>query len=233
MPGREGYSGLSRDDGSTELGSTEYTTRHMFHSAGTVQTTPITYPGSYEGCQTMTTIPKGNQIPGPDDGRPDSPDSLMGYTTDISKASSSPIVGFSDSDFASNPEDRKSIGAYILHDISKSSSSPIVGFRDSDFAINPEDRKSIGSYILYFMGSPIDWKSKKMSMTCLSTMEAELVAMTEATTQMMNVRNLLTDLMFPPEGPSILKCDNQSSIVFSKNSEENTHTKHIDYRRFL
>eukprot|EP00293_Proteomonas_sulcata_P015334 CAMPEP_0184307182 /NCGR_PEP_ID=MMETSP1049-20130417/15996_1 /TAXON_ID=77928 /ORGANISM="Proteomonas sulcata, Strain CCMP704" /LENGTH=257 /DNA_ID=CAMNT_0026619617 /DNA_START=785 /DNA_END=1560 /DNA_ORIENTATION=- len=124
------------------------------------------------------------------------------------------------------PDSSDRMMVYALES-SKDLKDRIVGFIDIDFDSNPYDRKSVADYILYFMGSPITWKSKKMQMTCLSTMESELVAMTEATTQIMNVRHLLTDLLFPPEGPSVLKCDNQAV------SPLNTHAKHIDYRKFF
>ena len=131
------------------------------------------------------------------------------------------------------PDSPDRLMGYATEKLTGNKTGPIVGFSDSDFASNPDDRRSVGAYILYFMGSPIAWKAKKMQMTCLSTMEAELVAMTEATKQIMNIRNLLADLMFPQPDPSVLKCDNQSSIAFSKNAGSTTHAKHIDYRKFF
>jgi len=130
------------------------------------------------------------------------------------------------------PDSSDRMMVYALES-SKDLKDRIVGFIDIDFDSNPYDRKSVADYILYFMGSPITWKSKKMQMTCLSTMESELVAMTEATTQIMNVRHLLTDLLFPPEGPSVLKCDNQSSISFKHSCKAHRLQEVLHERKIL
>ena len=54
-----------------------------------------------------------------------------------------------------------------------------LGFSDSDFASDKITSKSIYGYLFIVAGGPVSWKSKRSSIIALSTMEAELDALTE------------------------------------------------------
>lgn len=62
-------------------------------------------------------------------------------------------------------------------------------FADADFANDLTDRKSISGFMLSICGGgPFAWKSRKQSLTTLSTTEAECVALTSANQHTLHYR---------------------------------------------
>ena len=55
----------------------------------------------------------------------------------------------------------------------------LAGKSDSDFSGNRDDRRSITGWMVFFMSVLIAWKSKAQSHVTLSSMGAELVAVTD------------------------------------------------------
>jgi hypothetical protein len=72
----------------------------------------------------------------------------------------------------------------------------IEGFSDSDFAGDKMTRKSVYGYIIYFCGAPISWKSKASASITLSTTEAEYYACSEATKEVIFIKNLLDTMSY-------------------------------------
>jgi hypothetical protein len=103
----------------------------------------------------------------------------------------------------------------------------ITYFTDSDWASNAH-RKSISGYVFTLGGGAIAWSSKKQLTTALSSAEAEYVASTHATKQLLWHRSLMVELHLPQPDPQILQSDNQASIAIAHNPEFHSRTKHID-----
>ena len=57
----------------------------------------------------------------------------------------------------------------------------VVLFSDSDWAGDKETRMSVTGYCVFLQGCPITWKSKGQTSVTLSSSEAELMALSEAT----------------------------------------------------
>lgn len=78
----------------------------------------------------------------------------------------------------------------------------------------------------------LSWSSKKQKSVALSTIEAEYMALSEATKEIIYLRKLLTHMKFKcfVENETILYCDNQSAIALCKNSVHHACSKHIDIR---
>ena len=76
----------------------------------------------------------------------------------------------------------------------------------------------------------ISWSSRKQAVVALSTAEAEYIALSSATQEIIWLRRLLTDLHSKPQGPTELKEDNQGAIAIAKNPFTHNRTKHIDIR---
>jgi len=57
-----------------------------------------------------------------------------------------------------------------------------------------KDRKSISGYLFTLAESPISWQAKKQAIVALSTVEAEYVALAQATKELIWLQNLLKDL---------------------------------------
>ena len=103
-----------------------------------------------------------------------------------------------------------------------------MGYSDADWAGNSNDRKSIGGYCFYLNNSLISYMSKKQKTIALSTAESETHAAVQATKEAIWLRNILEELSFKQEKPTIIHCDNQAAIALSKNPEYHSRSKHVD-----
>jgi hypothetical protein len=108
----------------------------------------------------------------------------------------------------------------------------LVCYSDADFAANRDDRVSIGGIIALLDGNPISWRTFKHKSVSLSTMESEYVTLSEASKEIVWLKNILTECgkLIPPIQKYILYCDNLAAIDFSKSPVENHRTKHIDIK---
>jgi len=68
----------------------------------------------------------------------------------------------------------------------------VILFSDSDWAGDTGTRKSVTGYCIFFQGCPISWKSKGQTSVTLSSSEAELMALSEATKEIRFMYELLT-----------------------------------------
>ena len=65
---------------------------------------------------------------------------------------------------------------------------------------------------------------------CLSTQEAEYIALSEATKEALNLRMLLRDLGFGLSAPMTLFSDNKGAISMSQHPTNKPATRHVDMR---
>lgn len=106
----------------------------------------------------------------------------------------------------------------------------VEAFSDSDWANDKIDRKSISGWVAKLNGSPVSWSSKKQRTVALSTCEAELYAECEAVKEILWLRGLMTELQLIVDTPSVIHCDNQSTVHVSKNGVKSERTKHVDVK---
>ena len=106
----------------------------------------------------------------------------------------------------------------------------LYGGSDSDWGGCLDDRRSTGSYLFFFNGAGVSWKVKLSQTACLSTQEAEYIALSEATKEALNIRMLLEQLGFGSPDPTILFCDNQGAITMSLHPSNKPATRHVDCR---
>jgi hypothetical protein len=112
----------------------------------------------------------------------------------------------------------------------------IIGYSDADFA-SCITRRSRSGYAFLLGQSLVSWLSKKQSLIALSTCEAEYYALTEGGKEAIHLRRLWWEIQNQSpyaEGvdsePFQLMCDNQSTIMVSKDSAEHKMMKHVDLR---
>ena len=86
--------------------------------------------------------------------------------------------------------------------------------------------KSTTGYVFLGSGGAITWKSKQ-TVNVLSSMEAEYVALSEAGCEATWLRNLYGELRFPQNYPTIIKGDNDSSVISTHNLQLHQQLKHI------
>ena len=105
----------------------------------------------------------------------------------------------------------------------------LQGFVDSDFAAEVDHRRSTTGYVFTVGTTAVSWVSQLQKIVALSTTEAEYVAMTEASKEMIWLQGLLAELGFK-QVKNVLHCDSQSAIHLAKNSAFHSRTKHIGLR---
>jgi hypothetical protein len=103
------------------------------------------------------------------------------------------------------------------------------GYADAAFA-NADDEKSTTGYVFLAAGGSITWKSKKQSIIALSTTESEYIALSEAGREACWLRNLYEELRFPQKYATIIKGDNEGSVILTCNPQFHHCTKHIATR---
>ena len=105
----------------------------------------------------------------------------------------------------------------------------LVGFTDADMAGDIDSRKSTSGYLVKFAGGAISWQSRLQKCVALSTTEAEFIATTEASKELLWMKNLFLEIGLKQDR-YVLFCDNQSAIHLGKNATFHARSKHIDVR---
>ncbi|CAM8972742.1 unnamed protein product [Rhodiola kirilowii] len=106
----------------------------------------------------------------------------------------------------------------------------LAGYVDADLASSDIDkRRSTTGYVFTLGGTAISWASKLQKIVALSTAEAEYVAVTEASKEMVWLQNFLCELG-KEQGGSTLYSDSQSAIHLAKNPAFHSRTKHIELK---
>ena len=112
------------------------------------------------------------------------------------------LMGYSDSDWASSAEDRRSTSGYCFFVVFLTEEGPLIS-----------------------------WKSRKQPVVALSTCEAEYIALTAAVQEALYLRQFLNDIGMNHQGqlPVIFE-DNQGTIALANNPVNRQRSKHIDVR---
>ncbi|KAE8711123.1 hypothetical protein F3Y22_tig00110303pilonHSYRG00264 [Hibiscus syriacus] len=100
---------------------------------------------------------------------------------------------------------------------------------DAELAGNIDIRRSTTGYVYTLGGTAVSWVSQLQKIVALSTMEAEYVAVTEASKEMVWLQSFLEELGKKQEN-NVLYCDSQSAIHLAKNPSFHSKTKHIHLR---
>jgi hypothetical protein len=106
----------------------------------------------------------------------------------------------------------------------------LKGWSDADFAGDPIDRHSTSRYVFTFGDTVISWRSRKQRIVALSTTEAKYVALAEAVQEAIYLRQVLEELGYAQQEPTIIFEDNQSAIAIVKNDAFHEQTKHMGVR---
>ena len=116
--------------------------------------------------------------------------------------------------------------------LGKGTGTQIIAYADSDWAGDIEDRISVSGGIIFWGDSIVSWFSRKQSMVCLSTAEAETHALVDVGKELIYVKQLISEmLVFFGMGWTqipVVFTDNQPAIdaVFGGKGR----TKHYDIR---
>ncbi|WMV29256.1 hypothetical protein MTR67_022641, partial [Solanum verrucosum] len=101
-------------------------------------------------------------------------------------------------------------------------------YTDADWAGCPTTRRSTSAYCIFLGDNLISWSSKKQSVVSRSSAEAEYRSVAHGTAELSWLLALLGDLHIQLSSPSIIYCDNISSIYLAHNPVHHARTKHIE-----
>lgn len=112
--------------------------------------------------------------------------------------------------------------------LSSTSETDLVCFVDADWAGSRIDRKSTTGYVFQLGGCTIAWTSRKQSIVALSSTEAEYVSASEASKELLWLRQLMSDMSIPINETITMFEDNQGCIKIINSDKFGARTKHID-----
>lgn len=106
----------------------------------------------------------------------------------------------------------------------------LSAYCDADWANDRDTRKSVCGHVFTIGDGVVSWNSKLMATPALSATEAEYMTTTHAAKEAMWLRQLLAQMGFTQEQPTVIRSDNQGAIALSKHPGHHSRTKHIDLR---
>jgi hypothetical protein len=110
----------------------------------------------------------------------------------------------------------------------QSDDNHLSGYTDIDFAGNLDDKKITSGHDFHLGMNLISWASKKQPIVSIYSAEAEYVAATSTSCQVVWLRKILNDMSHTEKEPTLIFYDNTSEIALSKNHVFHKKIKHID-----
>ena len=110
----------------------------------------------------------------------------------------------------------------------KNDSCVLTRYSDADWAGENDMGHSTSGYIFQLYNNTVSWCSKKQNTVAKSTTEAEYVALSFDTQEVIWLRCLLENIGMKTESPSTIFEDNNGAVELSKNPKFHDRTKHID-----
>jgi len=86
----------------------------------------------------------------------------------------------------------------------------------------------VGGFVFDVAGGCVSWSLKKQVSVAISSMEAEYVALANATKETVWLRILLKEVDYSQSQATIVHADNQGAIAFAQNPTSYSRAKHID-----
>jgi len=109
----------------------------------------------------------------------------------------------------------------------------VHGYADANWGGDVDTRKSTTGYLFVVNNGAISWTSRRQTTVALSTMEAEYMALSDATREAIAKHQLMQELRInvaPPQinYPPRIHCDNQGALAIAENPINYQRSKHID-----
>ncbi|XP_051139087.1 uncharacterized mitochondrial protein AtMg00810-like [Andrographis paniculata] len=108
--------------------------------------------------------------------------------------------------------------------------SPLVlaGFSDVDWVGDPTNCFFITGYCFFLRSSLVSWRNKKQTLVSRPSVESEYRAVADSTSELLWLRQLLSNLRVPQPSSTSLHYDSTSAIQISHNDVFHERTKHIE-----
>ena len=105
----------------------------------------------------------------------------------------------------------------------------LAGFADASW----EAKHSTSGWLVKWQSAALTWGSRKQKSIALSTCEAEIIALSEATKDVVYLRRLVKGLQAEESSPTPLSTDSKSARDVSYNPEHHDRMKHVQRRHFF
>ena len=106
----------------------------------------------------------------------------------------------------------------------------LVGLPDASYASCKRTRRSVTGIVVLFEGVVLVAKSGMQKVVCLSTTEAEVIAMVMCVQEMMYIDKVVTSMGLKIKKPMMVHCDNKGAVDLVNGWAVGGGTKHIDIR---
>ena len=106
----------------------------------------------------------------------------------------------------------------------------LTGYSDADWAGDRDSRRSTSGNVFVLGNGAITWSSKRQNSVALSTVEAEYMALSQATQEAVWLRRLTEELGQTNQEATTIYEDNQGAICTAQNPVFHRRTKHIHIR---
>ncbi|KAJ9558643.1 hypothetical protein OSB04_013257 [Centaurea solstitialis] len=105
---------------------------------------------------------------------------------------------------------------------------------DASYKQDHDDLKSTSGYVFMLVGGAISWKANKQSLTATSTFQAEYIAIYDATSHAIWLKNFIAGLRIVSsiQRPLTMYCDNAVAVFFTKNNKRSSGPRNIDVKYF-
>ena len=113
----------------------------------------------------------------------------------------------------------------------RSQNSQLFGFCDADWSSDVDDRRSTSGYCFFMneLSGAVSWACRKQQTVSLSTAEAEYMAVSAASQEVLFLEKLSREITGRC-GKIVILEDNQACIAMAKNPLFHRRTKHVDIR---
>jgi hypothetical protein len=102
-------------------------------------------------------------------------------------------------------------------------------YADASYA-QEHGRKSRSGHVFMMAGAAITWFCKKQPVVALSSTEAEYYALSEAVKEALWLRQMLNEIEFRMNDPTVVHQDNLSTIAIAMNPIQHQRVKHMDVK---
>ena len=106
---------------------------------------------------------------------------------------------------------------------------PLKIYVDSDYAADRDTRRSTSGIMAFHRVNLVNWLVKNQKSVALSTMEAEYMALCEASKEALYLKQLFSWIGLMPENePALIPEDNQACRYIATDAKHHSRAKHID-----
>ena len=109
-------------------------------------------------------------------------------------------------------------------------SNVLEAYVDATWATVPHNKRSITGYAILLNGAVVSWKTAVQRCVCLSSTEAEYLALSTVTREIMYLRQLLEELGSPQTAATLVHEDNKPAIFIATNPATTAKSKYIALR---